>query len=121
MVGGLGGIGRAAALWMIKHGARNLIFANRSGLARQDAKDVVHFLQEKGASVAVYACDICEQAQLRDLISQSSKSMPPIRGVIQSAMVLRVGHPCSLREVFFAYNPRIRCWRKCPSRTTMLS
>ena len=90
MIGGLGGIGRAVALWMIDHGAKNLIFANRSGLARQDAKDVVKVLKDRGAAVAVFACDICESAQLRELLAQSSKSMPPIRGVIQGAMVLRV-------------------------------
>ncbi len=78
---------------MVEHGAKNLIFANRSGLARQDAKDVVQILQDKGATVAVHACDICEPAQLADLVAQSSKSMPPIRGVIQGAMVLRVVLP----------------------------
>ena len=78
---------------MVDHGAKNLIFANRSGLARQNAKDLVQQLQDKGVTVAVYACDVCEPAQLADLIAQCSKSMPPIRGVIQGAMVLRVSAP----------------------------
>ena len=97
---------------MIEHGARNLIFANRSGLARQDAKDAVEMLQAKGARVVVYPCDVCESAQLDNLIAQSSKDMPPIRGVVQSAMVLRVGytfHDCSK---YLTYNLRIRCWRR---------
>ncbi|KAL6715297.1 hypothetical protein ACLMJK_007562 [Lecanora helva] len=89
IVGGLGGVGRATAGWMIEHGAKNLIFANRSGLARQDAKDAIQALQHQGANVTVYPCDVCDSAQLDNLIAQSSKSMPPIRGVIQSAMVLR--------------------------------
>ena len=86
---------------MIEHGAENLIFANRSGLARQDAKDAVRTLQDKGASVAIYPCDVCESAQLENLIAQSSKSMPPIRGVIQSAMVLKVGSISSSQQVFY--------------------
>ena len=92
---------------MIEHGARNLIFANRSGLAREDAKEVVQTLQDKGANVAVYPCDVCESAQLDNLIAQSSKSMPPIRGVIQSAMVLRVGCPFHVRRKPLTYGLRI--------------
>ena len=83
---------------MVEHGAKNLIFANRSGLARQNAKDVVQELQDNGATVAVYACDVCDPAQLADLIAHCLNSMPPIRGVIQGAMVLRVS----------AFSPRSR-------------
>ena len=90
IVGGLGGIGRATASWMMEHGAKNIIFANRSGLARSESKEAVQALQAKGATVAVYACDVSESTHLADLISESSKTMPPIRGVIHSAMVLRV-------------------------------
>ena len=97
---------------MIEHGARNLIFANRSGLARQDAKDAVQILQAKGARVVVYPCDVCESAQLDNLIAQSSKDMPPIRGVIQSAMVLRVGSPFYVCSKYLTYKLRIRCWRR---------
>ncbi len=91
---------------MIEHGAKNLIFANRSGLARQDAKDAVQTLQGKGASVAVYPCDVCESAQLDNLIAESLKSMPPIRGVIQSAMVLRVGCSFHVRSKSLTYGLR---------------
>ena len=97
---------------MIEHGARNLIFANRSGLARQDAKDAVQTLQAKGARVAVFPCDVCESAQLESLIAQSSNEMPPIRGVIQSAMVLRVGSPFHVCSKNLTYNVRIRCWKR---------
>ena len=97
---------------MIEHGAKNLIFANRSGLARQDARDAVQNLQGKGANVAVYPCDVCESAQLDNLIAQSSKNMPPIRGVIQSAMVLRVGCPFHVGSKSLTYEFRIRYWKK---------
>nr|QTE76000.1 ScyPKS [Scytalidium album] len=91
LVGGLGGIGRATALWMIEHGAKNLIFANRSGLASQEARDTIDALKSKGASAAVYSCDVSKSEALAELVAESSKSMPPIRGVIQGAMVLRDG------------------------------
>jgi aryl carrier-like protein len=89
LVGGLGGIGRALATWMIKHGAQNIIFASRSGLARKSAQEVVNYLENQGARVKVHACDVSDAEQLEDLISQSKTDMPPIRGVIQGAMVLK--------------------------------
>lgn len=90
LVGGLGGLGRAIALWMVQNGARNLIFANRSGDTKQEAKDTIELLRKEGAVVQVYACDVSEEDQLELLIRESSKGMPPICGVIQSAMVLKV-------------------------------
>jgi NAD(P)-dependent dehydrogenase (short-subunit alcohol dehydrogenase family) len=90
LVGGLGGLGRAIALWMVHNGARNLIFANRSGDTKQEAKDTIEVLRKEGAVVQVYACDVAEEDQLELLIRESSKGRSPIRGVIQSAMVLKV-------------------------------
>ena len=75
---------------MIRHGAKNLVFANRSGLAKQEAIDTVAILREKGAKVDVHSCDVSDAASLRQLLESSSTTMPPIRGVIQGAMVLRV-------------------------------
>ena len=83
------------ALWMVDHGAKNLIFASRSGLAKEEARVLVGILRERGASVAVYNCDISNAAQLASLLDATSK-MPPIHGVIQGAMVLQVSLPHSL-------------------------
>ena len=55
LVGGLGDLSRAMALWMIEQGAKNLIFASRSGLKKVEAREVVKQLEEKGVTVAVYA------------------------------------------------------------------
>ncbi|KAL2004487.1 hypothetical protein VTN00DRAFT_3459 [Thermoascus crustaceus] len=89
LVGGLGGIGRAMALWMTDHGARNLIFANRSGLSKEEARYTVDQLQQRGVKVKVYSCDVSKSEQVSKLVNESSTSMPPIRGAIQGAMVLR--------------------------------
>nr|ASK38717.1 polyketide synthase [Paecilomyces divaricatus] len=89
LVGGLGGIGRAMASWMIANGARHLIFVNRSGLARNEARETVESLEGHGAHVAVYSCDVSDRDQVAQMVAQSSKEMPPIRGVIQAAMILR--------------------------------
>ena len=91
LVGGLGGLGRAIATWMVHHGARNLILASRSGLTRQSARDLVDELRGKGANVAVFSCDVSKAEQLDGLLTQCTEIMPPIRGVVQAAMVIKVG------------------------------
>lgn len=90
LVGGLGGLGRAIATWMVHCGAKNLVFASRSGLSKQTARNFVYDLRSKGINVAVFACDISQLDQLDNMLAQSAKTMPPINGVIQAAMVIKV-------------------------------
>lgn len=89
IVGGLGGIGQELAQWMAENGAKNLILTSRSGIANSGARESVELLRSKGINVAVYACDIGDSLQLSSLLNQAS-NLPPIRGVVQGAMVLQV-------------------------------
>lgn len=111
LVGGLGGIGRETALWMTDHGARNLIFINRSGLSTQEARDTVEVLKIKGTLVAVYSCDITNAVQVEATLAQAAKEMPPIKGVIQGAMVLRVSALGLLISLVLTELTRILCLR----------
>lgn len=90
LVGGLGGIGRATALWMTDNGVKNIIFANRSGMKSQEAKVLIDTLKERGCKATVYSCDVSKAEDVESMMVQSTKDMPPVKGVIQSAMVLRV-------------------------------
>ena len=90
LIGGLGGIGRATAFWMLKHGARNLIFASPSGLDKEKAKEGVALLKEQGAKVAVYRCDVSNIEDVDRILEQCQNEMAPIRGMIHAAMVSKV-------------------------------
>ncbi|KAF3765315.1 hypothetical protein M406DRAFT_67771 [Cryphonectria parasitica EP155] len=89
LVGGLGGLGRSLGAWMASHGARHLIFLSRSGAERPDAQEAVNALNAMGVHVAVYKCDVSNQASLEKTIQQCRDEMPPIKGVIHGGMVLR--------------------------------
>ena len=88
--GGLGGLGRSIAQWMVRHGAKHIIFLSRSGDKKPEAKETLQTLKNQGASVAAYSCDIANADEVRNVIAQSAKDFPPIRGAIQGAMVLKV-------------------------------
>lgn len=76
------------ALWMIVRGAKNLILASRSGLKKAERREVDKQLKEKGATVVVHAYDVRDTSDVTSMIAESSH-MPPTRGVVQGAMVLR--------------------------------
>jgi len=90
LVGCLGGPGRAISLFLPEQGARNFIFVPRSGLAKQEVKEQVLKLEDKDARVIVGECDVGNIGQLDGFLKRCYDEMPPIRGVIQGAMVLKV-------------------------------
>ncbi|CAP93818.1 Pc16g11480 [Penicillium rubens Wisconsin 54-1255] len=97
LVGGLGGIGREVALWMAENGAKSLIFVNRSGLSKYESQMTVRNLVEKGAQITTRACDISDETAVQRMLQDLSYSVPPIRGLIQAAMVLKDVHIENMR------------------------
>ncbi|KAI5463900.1 hypothetical protein BGZ63DRAFT_453186 [Mariannaea sp. PMI_226] len=110
LVGGLGGLGRAQAIFMAENGARHLAFISRSGNTRPEAKTVIASLQKSGVQVKVYTGDVANGDQLRTVLADISTSMPPIRGVIQGAMVLAdsLFHRMSYEQWLTATRPKIQ-------------
>jgi NAD(P)-dependent dehydrogenase (short-subunit alcohol dehydrogenase family) len=80
LVGGLGGIGRAIAAWLIDNGAQCLVFVNRSGISRPEARETVELLRSKGATIEVRSCDISDEEQVKQMVATLARDVPPIRG-----------------------------------------
>ena len=91
LAGGLGGLGQSISRWMISKGARNLIYVSRSGASSPGTIKFVNDLIAAGVNVQVLNCDITDEQKLSASLGSTLKTMPPIRGVIQAAMVLRPG------------------------------
>lgn len=88
-VGGLGGLGRSLAMEFVASGARHIAFVSRSGDTKPEAKAAVNELTGRGAQVKVYRSDIADEASFLSAMELCSHQLPPIKGVIQMAMVLR--------------------------------
>ncbi|KAF4594413.1 polyketide synthase [Ophiocordyceps camponoti-floridani] len=88
LAGGLGGLGRAQALFMVEHGARHLAFVSRSGDSRPEARKLLDTLAKAGVKTRAYAGDVADRDGLEAILDDVARRMPPIRGVIQGAMVL---------------------------------
>ncbi|GKZ27179.1 type I Iterative Polyketide synthase (PKS) [Aspergillus brasiliensis] len=88
LAGGSGGLGRALGRWMVEQGARNIVFLSRSALKKPALQDTVQALENQGARVTAYACDVSCAAEVESAAEQIRKNFPPVKGVIQGAMVL---------------------------------
>ncbi|RAK95751.1 type I polyketide synthase [Aspergillus ibericus CBS 121593] len=88
IAGGLGGLGRSIARWLVERGARNLILLSRSGPASPHARSLVEELQGRGARVVTPACDITNKELLHTVLGVCGQLMPPIKGCVQATMVV---------------------------------
>jgi myxalamid-type polyketide synthase MxaB len=90
ITGGLGGLGLAVARWLVEQGARHLVLVSRRAPS-EEAQEVISALEQAGAQVVIAAVDIAEAEEMGRLFTQIDSSLPPLRGVIQSAGVLEDG------------------------------
>ena len=88
LAGGLGGLGRSIARWLVNHGAKNLIFISRSGAASPEARALIDSLDSSNIRTCILRCDISDSLEVSDLLSTTLQTFPPIKGVIQGTMTL---------------------------------
>ena len=71
-------------------GAKSLILVSRSGIDAAGAADAVEALRRSDVAITVRKCDVADREGLLALNQEFADTLPPIRGVVQCAMVLRV-------------------------------
>ncbi|KAL9115228.1 MAG: hypothetical protein Q9227_001022 [Pyrenula ochraceoflavens] len=90
LVGGVGGIGCSIARWMADEGAKNVIILSRSAGQSKQATALVGELGQVGCRVKAVSCNVSSERSLADSLRQCQEdNLPPVRGVIQGAMVLK--------------------------------
>jgi len=90
ITGGLGGLGRVLAGWMIEHGARNIVLMGRGG-ASPEAQTDVEAMRGTGASIEVISCDVTDEMALAATLRNLRGSGRTLRGIVHCAMVLEDG------------------------------
>ncbi|KAK4443906.1 KR domain-protein [Podospora aff. communis PSN243] len=86
LVGGIGGLGRSLAVWLVERGARSLAFLSRSAGKTPESSHLARELESMGCVVTMVAGSI---NHIEDIKSAISASPYPITGVFQLAMVQR--------------------------------
>lgn len=96
IVGGLRGLCGSLAVHLARHGARHIITFNRSGSSDSESARVKRDCMAHGCNIQEVKGDVRDMEAVRSLVASAN---PPIGGVIQGAMVLRVRQP-SKRSLF---------------------
>ncbi|KAJ5904404.1 hypothetical protein N7504_006787 [Penicillium tannophilum] len=89
VVGGTSGIGLDLASWMPQKGAKHIVLASRSGASTEAAQQTIQDLTRQGVIVEVCRCDISNPQSVEQNMVPLLSRLPPVRGVVYGAMVLR--------------------------------
>lgn len=91
IVGGSGGLGRSMTRWMIQNGARCIVLISRSAKITPAIQTLMGEAEATGARVLVRQCNIADENSVSALLTwiSNDRELPPVRGIIHSAMVLR--------------------------------
>ena len=88
LAGGLGGFGLQIARWMVAKGARNLVLSGRSKQPSAEAQQAINEMTGVGANVTVMPADITNVEDVRRVVQTINETLPPLKGVFHTAMVL---------------------------------
>ncbi|KAL4860896.1 hypothetical protein BDV12DRAFT_208692 [Aspergillus spectabilis] len=86
LVGGLGGVGRAIAIWMVERGARHFLFLSRSAGTTEQDQLFRRELELQGCTAVMLSGDASVQ---KDVEAAMQACSHPIGGVLQLSMLLR--------------------------------
>jgi NAD(P)-dependent dehydrogenase (short-subunit alcohol dehydrogenase family) len=90
IVAGLGGIGRELGRWLAEKGAQHIVFLSRSAASGEGNKTFVNSLRTSYLTNAIaFDCDVGNRTALQEVLEKIS-DLPPVRGCVTGAMVLRV-------------------------------
>ncbi|KAF8246071.1 ketoacyl-synt-domain-containing protein [Wilcoxina mikolae CBS 423.85] len=88
IVGGLGGLGRSIAPFMVERGARHLLIMSRSGAGSANAASLVDQLRKFGVKVTIVKGDVSRKEDVARAVKEVTL---PIVGVIQAPMHFQDG------------------------------
>lgn len=86
LVGGLGGLGRVIANWMVECGATNLVFLSRTAGTSQNDQAFAEELSSQGCATTFVQGDVTVLSDVQNAVAQAPRV---VKGVINMSMVLR--------------------------------
>lgn len=87
LIGGLGGLGRSAAIWLAERGAGCIIFMSRSASAGAETRSLVQELKLLGCETQIATGSVTDATAVEKLVANAAM---PIAGVLHLALVLKV-------------------------------
>jgi NAD(P)-dependent dehydrogenase (short-subunit alcohol dehydrogenase family)/acyl carrier protein len=76
---------------LVERGAGALLLLARHGAATPAAEEAIASLRAQGATVRIDKVDVADRAALAQLLQEVATELPPLRGIVHAAGVLRDG------------------------------
>jgi len=107
MVGCTGGLGKSLCTWMIRNGARHLALTTRN-VQKVESKWLDE-LKSLGGKVTLFKVDIADETAFKAAHDEIRRTMPPIAGVANAAMVLsdRLFEDLTVRDFEQVLRPKV--------------
>ncbi|TQS32066.1 hypothetical protein Golomagni_07635, partial [Golovinomyces magnicellulatus] len=86
LIGGLGGLGRSVATWLVEHGARDVVFVGRSSGQSQEDTQFFEELKAQNCTSTYISGSIAEPETMKRAVQACRQ---PLRGILQMSAVLR--------------------------------
>ncbi|KAL3474076.1 lovastatin nonaketide synthase [Aspergillus californicus] len=86
LIGLTGDLGQSLCEWFVQHGAKYIVLTSRNPKIGQKWLDL---MKAAGANVTVCAMDVTKKASVIAVYHEISRTLPPIAGVANAAMVLQ--------------------------------
>ena len=90
VAGALGDIGRNICQYMAGQGAKHIVMLSRKQLKPKEQHLIQKSIASRGAQAHIVVCDISDANRLQEVADWCGKTLPPVKGIIQAAMVLQV-------------------------------
>jgi acyl transferase domain-containing protein/NAD(P)-dependent dehydrogenase (short-subunit alcohol dehydrogenase family)/acyl carrier protein len=88
ITGGTSGLGLLVAQWFAKMGAKYLVLVSRTGRVAKNDRDALEIIRQHGAYVHLRACDVSNFDEVKNMLAEIRRDLPPLRGIVHGAMVL---------------------------------
>ncbi|KAI9683016.1 MAG: Type I Iterative PKS [Bathelium mastoideum] len=88
IAGGIGGLGLATCRYLIAQGAKHIVLLTRRELGAEKSAAFLKEFDCDDVNVFILTCDISTATQV-DALRVTLRSFPPVRGIFQSAMVIK--------------------------------
>lgn len=108
ITGGLGDLAGHMSRSMAKHGAGNIVLLSRRAIEAAREESLKNEFKSMGANLHIMRGDVTSRGSLAKVIDFCRANLPPIRGLIQGAMVLKVRSV--LQSVIWLIFCRMTCW-----------
>ncbi len=90
ITGGLAGLGLLTAQWLVEQGARHLALLARSAPS-ETARFAIAEMEKRGVKILIAQGDVARAEDVKRVLLEIKKNLPPLRGIVHSAGVLDDG------------------------------